>query len=471
LSTETQARPIEELPRSAAARYPRRGLIALWAVVAAVGIVVLQGTLTHDFRTRPLVGDQSAHLLQALSLAYDSHTLNFDAQDHARWQEVGWEPEPRGLFFQQYEGDRWAGAKPYGYALYLAPFIAVLGPVPGVAVANSLLLVLLIAVSIAILRTRFKGPVVPLAVTAFYLASYAYFYAYILHSELFLALLTLLAFGAVLRYRDTGRTPWAVAAFALMAFGVSEKLAFLPLFVPLAAYTLWRAPGIRVRLMLPTVGLIVFAVAVLPYLKYSDWQSFTPYGGDRYYAVTSVPFAGGTDYRSASFQVEGIREKLLAPVDDKLIAAGLYVAGRHTGMVAFIPAALFVLLAAIARARRADGWAIAALLGVLGYIAFYVVMYPLNYYGGGQSLGNRYFLQMAPVVLVVAVMAGLPRRWLMGCSVAGILVALAMIWPHHLRPGIAFDNLAKTSPLQLLLPFEHNQDYWGSFICYEEDCR
>ena len=34
---------------------------SLWVVVAAFAAVVLQGTLTHDFTTRPLVGDPSSH--------------------------------------------------------------------------------------------------------------------------------------------------------------------------------------------------------------------------------------------------------------------------------------------------------------------------------------------------------------------------------------------------------------------------
>jgi hypothetical protein len=431
----------------------------------------VQGTLTHDFRTRPLVGDAASHTLQTLSLAYDSHTLNFDARDYQRWQQLGWVGEPLGLFFQRYDGERWAAAKPYGYSAYAAPFVAAFGPVPGFAVANSVLLVLLIVVSVAILRTRFSGPAVPLAVAAFYLASYAYLYAYVVLTELFLALLVLLIFGAMLRYRDTGRTAWAVAAFALMGFAVSEKLAYVPLVVPLAAYAVWRAPSTRTRLLLPAVGAVAFGLAVFPYLKYSDWHSFTPYGGDRYYARTSVPFAGGTGYSSASFEVSAQLEGTTASVGDRFTAAGLYVAGRHTGMLAFIPVALLLLVAVAARARRADGWTRAALLGVLGYMGAYIVIYTLNFYGGGQSLGNRYFLQMMPAVLVLAVMADLPRRWMTWASVGGIVIALAMIWPHHLHPAIAYDNIAKASPLQRLLPFERNQDYWGSFICYEDDCR
>jgi 4-amino-4-deoxy-L-arabinose transferase-like glycosyltransferase len=440
-------------------------------VVVAFGAVIFHGTLTHDFRSRLLVGDAAAHLMQALSLAYDSHTLNFDAKDLARWQQVGWEPLPRGLYVQRYGNDRWAAAKPYGYSLYLAPFIAVFGAVPGLAIANSMLLLLLVAIAIALVRTRFEGPVVPLLVASFFLASYAYIYAYIAHTELFLALLTLLAFGALLRYRDTGRLWWAIAGFAVIGFSIAERMPFLPLFAPLAAYTLWRAPSTKARLTLVGVGVLVFAVAVLPYLRYSDWQSITPYGGERYYVVDVPPFAGGQNYTSAEFEVQGVGETLWGPIDDKLTAAGLYFVGRHTGMLAFIPVAFLLLAAVLARIRSLDRWTLAALLGVVAYIAFFVVLYPGNYYGGGQSLGNRYFLQAAPAVLIVAVLATLPRRWLVWSSGVGILLGVTMLWPHHLHPGIAYDTLAKTSPLQRALPFERNLDYPDYFICSEPDCR
>ena len=106
---------------------------ASWVVFAVCAVVVLGSTLTHDFRDESIAGDTGGHLMQALSLAYDSHSLNFDAKDLERWKELGWAQEPVGMFFQRYDGDRYGVAKPYGYSLYLSPFIAVLGPVHGVA--------------------------------------------------------------------------------------------------------------------------------------------------------------------------------------------------------------------------------------------------------------------------------------------------------------------------------------------------
>ena len=253
--------------------------VAAWPVFAVIAAVVLGMTATQDFRDEPLAGDTSAHLMQALSLAYDSHSFNFDGRDLANWKELGWAAEPVGMFFQRYDGDRYGVAKPYGYSLFLAPFIAVLGPVRGVAVANATLLAALMLISFLLLRTRFRGPVVPLTVGALFLASYAYMYAFWIHTELFLALVVLLAFFGAVRFAQTQQALWGLFSFAVMGFAVSEKAAFVALFGPIALVMLIKAPRMWLRVAMPAAALLVFAVAVLPYLRYSDWKSFTPYAG------------------------------------------------------------------------------------------------------------------------------------------------------------------------------------------------
>jgi hypothetical protein len=74
---------------------------ASWIVFALCAAFVLGSSLTHDFRDEPIAGDTGGHLMQALSLAYDSHSLNFDATDVQRWKELTWAQEPVGMFFQR----------------------------------------------------------------------------------------------------------------------------------------------------------------------------------------------------------------------------------------------------------------------------------------------------------------------------------------------------------------------------------
>jgi hypothetical protein len=128
-----------------------------------------------------------------------------------------------------------------------------------------------------------------------------------------------------------------------------------------------------------------------------------------------------------------------------------------------VPLALLLLVAVLARLPASNRWAVAAVAGVLAYIAFYIVVFPTNYYGGGQSLGNRYFIQIAPAVLITALFAPLGTRTFRILSVAGIALSLLFTWPNHRDPSDAYIALIRTSPAQRLLPIEANQDYTWIF--------
>lgn len=441
-------------------RQASRLTIAAWAIFVVFALLALWRPVTHDFRDQPLAGDEASHLLQALSIAYDSHTLNFDQRDVERWQSLAWATQPVGLFFQRYDGDLYGVAKPYGYSLYLAPFIAVFGAVPGVAIGNTLLLALLMGISTLLLLTRYRGPVVPLAVGSFFLAASPYMYAYWNHTELFLALVVLVAFAAAVRFAQTGGAAWALLSFAAMGFGMSEKAAFIALFAPIALVMLWKARQMWLRVAMPVVAIAVFAVAIVPYLYYSDGASFTPYGGDhRLYVSHGTPFGGATEgFSSTSFEATGLVEDVRGiSVTETLESLAYYAVGRHTGLLVYLPLALLLIVAGLARFRKTDAWGRAAVVSVVGYIVFYAVVFPTNYFGGGHALGNRYFLQAAPAVLALVVLAGVSRRVLLATSLAGAAIAVAMLLPHHRDPDSGHIHIERTSVLQRLLPVESNQ--------------
>lgn len=441
-------------------RNANRLTVLAWAVFAVLALLALSRPATHDFRDEPLAGDEASHLLQALSIAHDSHTLNFDRRDVERWQSLGWATQPVGLFFQRHDDDLYGVAKPYGYSLYLAPFIAVFGAVHGVAIGNTLLLALLMGISALLLLTRYRGPVVPLAVGSFFLAASPYMYAYWNHTELFLALLVLVAFAAAVRFAQTGGAAWALLSFAAMGFGMSEKAAFIALFAPIGLVMLWKARHWWLRAAMPAVAIAVFAVAIIPYLYYSDGASFTPYGGDhRLYVSHGTPFAGDTEgFASTSFEATNLVEDVRGiSVTETLESVTYYAVGRHTGLLVYMPLALLLIIAGLARFRSTDAWGKAAVVSVVGYVAFYVVVFPTNYFGGGHALGNRYFLQAAPAVLALVVLAGVSRRILLGTSLAGVVIGVAMLLPHHREPESAHVHIERTSSLQRLLPVESNQ--------------
>lgn len=474
-SSETRARFIPRLPGA-------RATPIAWAALALAMAVTLIPALTYDLRDAPPVGDQTSYITQALSLAYDSHTLDIDVYDSDRWRDMGtsadpetnalwrarlWGQEPFAMFFQRYSGG-YAAAKPYGYSAYAAPFVRVFGPVPGFAIANVVLMVLLVGCAGWLASRRLRGAALPLSLLAFFFASFAYAYTYVAYTDLFLALVALAATGSVLRYADTGDVRWALVSAVVMGYGVSEKPQFAFLFLPLALVMMWtQRRRLRTALAIPAVGIIALALAVLPYLYYSDWKSFSPYNGQRFQLSLPgtrpvvPPWEGGHSYVSARFEASAAG---VGGVETKADALVYTFVGEHTGILPFLPFAFLLLVAVVIRLRRLNVWAVASLIGIAGYLVFYAFAYPTNFYGGGQSFGNRYFLQMAPAVLVLALFAGLSSRLMARLAIAGIVLGIAFLLPNHLHANRAIYDLSRTSALQRLLPFEHDQQYasmWG----------
>src|SRR4029079_12958854 len=158
----------------------------------------------------------------------------------------------------------------------------VFGPGNGVALANVTIFLALLAVSIAMLRLRYRGPPVPLLVLAFYLCGFPYLYVFAVHTDLLFALFVAIALYLCLLALRTDKLWVSLAAFAAMGLTLNEKAPALLVFLPIAVVVLLHVSGGRRRLMLPGVALVALLVAAIPSLYYSDGASWNPYGGERY---------------------------------------------------------------------------------------------------------------------------------------------------------------------------------------------
>ena len=479
---------IEEATR----RWP--GLVVLAFCALVVGGAALR-VAVNDPTDQPLSGDQAAFTLQALSIA--GGNLSYDTEDQEAWLELGWESQPRGLFVQKRD-EGWAFAKPYGYSLLLAPFIELAGAT-GISLVGAGLLLAYAGCWYAIGRTRW-GPVgAALVATAASVTSNAWLMAFPAHADLFVAVLVgLVALGAV-RLLFGGAAPtaggagrvelppgwtlaWACVAAAAAGMLVTEKLPALVAVGPLLAVALWRAPR-RSQVVALAVGAVVVAVSVLPYLYYSDGASWNAYGGDRYYAPSITPWSGGTEadlvpwHTADSMSPRRVLDGITDPSGDLPSAALTYAVGRHTGAFTFQPVVAALIVAAgfavgrrrrrwRARARSTAGVAlVAAAGGLLAYAALYLVTFTDNYFGGGQSIGNRYFLQVSVVVAVIGVAAGVGERAARWCGGVALVLGVVLLHPLLSRPEQAFFHLERTSAAQDLLPFDGTQASSWRFRC------
>lgn len=457
------------------------GEILGWVLLLGLTVWALTGTLSHEYDHRPIVGDQASNVMQMLSVAHDGNNLSYDQLDVDRWKALHWFSHPHGLYFQGND-DGWAFAKPYGYSITLVVPYRLFGSPVGVAVANSLLLVALVGIAVATLRLRLRGAAVPLVSAAFVYASNAYMHAFPAVVDLFTAVVVGLGVYALLRGLRDESLRWQAVGFAVFGFLLSEKLPLLVAFAPLVGLCLWRARSLSSRLLLGASTIVVLAVSVVPYLYYSDGRTWSAYGGERYYAGAGVPF--DEDFTGDVLRVDSddtitlsyVWSRVTSPSSwvDSAQSSIYYLVGRHTGLLVSFPIALLAIALALMRGRALPAEAVAALAGIGLYVVFYLALFPENYYGGGQSIGNRYFLQIAPLVLGVVAFARIPAKALVGASVAAGVLSLSLMWPHHERPTWALVDLEKTSWAQQFLPFETNQigaPYWrcGFGVCDGDD--
>jgi hypothetical protein len=115
---------------------------------------------------------------------------------------------------------------------------------------------------------------------------------------------------------------------------------------------------------------------------------------------------------------------------------GYFWVGRFGGALAyFFPAVLALALFLLGGPRDRAGWLalVAVVLSWLGYL--WII--PDNWYGGGGTVGNRYFLNLLPAFLFLVPAR---RAWWVGAgAVAGAVVFLAPVLAspvrHSLHPG------------------------------------
>lgn len=457
----------------------RWSTIAGWALLVALTLVSVAATLTWDHRDVPTTGDEHAYIIMALSLAGDGHNLSFDAADAEQWREVGlpYAPDPFGFYFKATD-DAFIAAKPFGYPLALAPFVAITNFTTGLAVGNALLLIGLVAVAVAILRTTLTGPSVPVLVAAFTFGGATYFYTYAASVELFYALVTGLATLGLVRWWKRRALGWLLLAFAATGFVTAERPTLgIALAIP-GALVLWSVPSWRRRLAAVGIGAFAFAAVAAPWLYYTGGDTWSPYTAPRFYATTPVfetqspsAFLDSIDLStvreggSSAFSPSGAAERLTRHVE-YLAPNTLYtLVGRHTGLVVWAPLAVAALATAIWRFRRLDAMGRACTLAIVGYLALYLLLFTRNFFGGAHSLGNRYFIHASPLVLGVIAYVGWRARTAVTVGLVSLAWSLVLLWPHHTNPRTAYLRIDRTSAVQELFPFGSDTGAWNEFRC------
>ena len=185
-----------------------------------------------------------------------------------------------------------------------------------------------------------------------------------------------------------------VAAAILLGIATFSKPSNLLLYIPIALWHLWQRRWTRfliagLVLVLVTASLFGANLAIS-----GDWNY---QGGERSTFYAAFPFQTpntGYDVGAPRARDEALTDILFDPhVFWINLSHNLwyYFVGRYSGLVAYFFPAVFGLASFLWRPKR-PGWQYLVLGGCLLQILFFVITLPYTWFGGGGSVGNRYFV-------------------------------------------------------------------------------
>ncbi len=456
----------------------------LLLVTVALGAAALAIDLSRRTGGR-FWGDGATFYGMALSLAEDGD-LRYEAKDVLRIRRE-YSFGPQGIFLKRASGGltldppsgfpwvrrvtpdepRLYYAKAYIYALLAAPLVGLLRT-NGLLLANATFLGLALWLGYGELRRR-TSPGRALGLTlVLFLATVTPLYLVWLTPEIF-------SLGIVTAGLVAWRRGRPLLSAALLGIVTYAKPTNLLLAIPLGLEPLLESSGAgprsRWRGLLESLlrGAVMAAtVFVLFGVNWAATGEMNYQGGERKTFDRKYPLEDhGLTFDNTGFWmttehvgplVEGQDEALQSERTDPVRGAaelrrsflrnlGYFWVGRFGGAVAyFFPAVLAIVLFLAAGPRDRPGWL--ALLALLASYVFYIWLIPANWYGGGGAVGNRYFLNLLPLVLFIVP----PRREAV-VVVGGAVAAAVFLLPileapvrHSLNPG----QHATYAPFRLL---------------------
>lgn len=453
----------------------RGARLVLGALVAGLAAAAVSTDLPRLSGGR-FWGDGATYYAMAASLAEDGD-VRYEARDALRIRRE-YSFGPQGVFLKRASGgfalDRGAGfpwirrvgpaeprlyyAKALVYPAVAAPFVSLL-KTRGMLLVNALFLGLTLVLGYGELR-RQASPASALALTVvLFLGTVTPVYLLWLTPEIF-------TLGLVTAGLVAGRRDRPGLAAVLLGVAVYSKPSNLFLALPLGVEPLLRAwkaeaggrPWLRGLLESARRGAILGAVALALFgVNAAVTGEMNYQGGERKTFDARYPLEShGVTFDNSGFWmttehvgplVQGEDEGQQSDRTDPVRSAtelrasffwnlGYFWVGRFGGAVPyFFPAVLAVALFLFTRPREGPGGlALAALL--VSYL-FYIWLIPANWYGGGGAIGNRYFLNLLPLVLFLVPRG---REWLVvtGGAVAGVVFVAPILGApveHSLNPG------------------------------------
>ena len=468
-------------PAAAAVRDLRPG-----ALLALVLLCVYGGlALSVDF-PRAAIGiqsDEATYYMMGHSLAEDGD-LTYRREDLVRvWEEFP--SGPAGLFLKKGRDVQRAGlmlrppfawfetgpdpdvsrfyfGKSFIYPLFAAPFVKVFGT-NGFLLLHAIMLAGVAWCAFLFLHARAPAAPSALLAGAFVLVTAVPVYYVWITPELFNFAVVFFAYFLWLYKEVASREQmprglrWAsgrgsdIGAAILLGLATFSKVSNVLLFAPIAAWLLWRrrpVPLVMASLSFLAVagGLFAINTAISGDWNYQGGERRT-YHWEFPFQTPQSAFEVGTPMARDEAQTDVILQESVFWTNFTNNLKWYFV-GRYSGLVAYFFPAVFALVLFLAGARRRPLWQWLVLGSAAAQILLFVITLPYTWFGGGGSVGNRYFMGFYGVFLfllppVTAVSAAM-LPWIVG----GLFMAKLVLNPFttSFYPG----TYAESGPLRLL---------------------
>jgi glycosyl transferase family 87 len=369
------------------------------------------------------------------------------------WRTTADDPDTSRLYF----------GKSFIYPLLAAPFVLVFGT-NGFFVLNALLLALAAWLSYLVLHARTSSGVATLLAAAFVMATVIPVYFVFIMPELLNFTLGLAAYFCWLykEIEDPAKAPRAMRrafkpssdllAALLLGLATFSKISNALLFPPIFLWLAWKrrwthAAAAAMTFTAVAAGLFAINMAISGEWNYQG-------GHDRNTFVFEFPFQtpeSGFDVGLEKERNEALTEIIFNRsvfLTNLVHNFGWYFVGRYSGLIAYFFPAVFALAFFIARPRRRPPWQYLVWVAILAQVLLFIIATPYTWFGGGGSVGNRYFIGAYGLVLFL--LPPLSRMWVavIPWAVGALFMAKLVLNPFTtaIRPG----EYADAGPLRWL---------------------
>jgi len=347
------------------------------------------GTNLPQVRKGGFISDESTYYSIIQSLANDGD-LKYTRDDIVRIKKIFW-VGPMGLFLKKGKNGQLYYAKSFIYPLAVVLFFKLFG-VQGILLANGLMILLALLMGYLLLRQYHPIEKSFAFTLVFLFSSVTFIYSWWITADLFNFFVN---FAALFFFFYNFKRPhWSDLAGLFFAAAVFSKPNNILQIGFLFLLLLYRKEWKRF-LRLALISLLVLASLLVFY--YGQTGSFNYQGGERKSFYGDFPYERGEQTFNGGFGMSTDTYWSRYYISPSIVLLNMfyYLFGRFTGMLIYFFPALFLIGLFFFQKKRPEDWFLLA--GIVAAILCYILLAPDNYFGGGGSLGNRYFLNIFPL--------------------------------------------------------------------------